>query len=571
MSPWIRMANNSSLAPASQSLLLNYWSSWLPTAAIYTSLKHKDFLVALAAIGSVLFKVLIIISTGLLTLANLLVEPTYTQFTTSTTFQDSANMNNAGNLAYFIWEGIQANNLSYPPGTNEQHAFQSFHSPMFPKGAILEAEVDAFSAALECEVADMEFRDWSVLASETSSIDRKRSSQPTSHPNKVQPRLLISTGDNHIQDMTVSVPSCSMTGCGFPGQQSFLLDDPVTTKQNEVAGFGTFLICPCANKSEERMLLLAGAIMQGGTTGTTANSTFTHFTLVNSTQFICTATYAINRALVITNTTSQVPANVEILSSFPNRTLANLNATDVQDVFWSVGGVVALDAAMAQDGVLTPSDISTRLMTINPDALVNVTQNYFQSLLAQVARTTLLGPDDTTITGTTLAFMDRLVLRTVSVRIIEVHLILLLLSAVAMIFLIPKAGVVPRDPDSVGGLSILISESDDLKKSLMGMGPSPSKHIEDWISGNGYQTKNSLKSGQYNFSIQRRLLEGYPEKQEGSIPRLNADTIEWWKPFGASKYAQALGISSAVSVVIALELILRDSGLHNGLINLDPT
>jgi hypothetical protein len=66
------MLKHSSLA--ARSLLLNYWSYNLPTTAIYEALKHIDFLVALSATKTLVFKIAIIVSTGDLTLSNLLVE-----------------------------------------------------------------------------------------------------------------------------------------------------------------------------------------------------------------------------------------------------------------------------------------------------------------------------------------------------------------------------------------------------------------------------------------------------------------------------------------------------------------
>ena len=65
--PWNRLSQK--MAPASDSLLLNYIFQSLPFA-ILNSLRKRDFIVSIARIVSIILKIVITLSTGLISLAN---------------------------------------------------------------------------------------------------------------------------------------------------------------------------------------------------------------------------------------------------------------------------------------------------------------------------------------------------------------------------------------------------------------------------------------------------------------------------------------------------------------------
>lgn len=555
------MASHS--APASRTLLLNYWAYFLPTTTIYKALKTNDFLVALSVIGSLAFKIITVVSTGLLTLDNLLVEQHNVPLIASTTFVgDDGRLGDIGDLPFYVYQGVQLANLPYPEGTNQQFAFQSFHSAKNQNGSISRADLDAFSGNLECERAQMNFGNWEVKVYASENATNVSTSGPDLQPN-----------------ITISIPSCSINfttpNLGPYCDRPKILS--TNTTQTAIGPIGIYSLCRCANSQESRFAILVGAAMQGGST-VDANPTVT-YNLVNSTQLICSSTYAINRALITTNWT-QGTARVELLPEAGNRTLTNVTGLDLANAF---GETIARAVARVPLDSLNPflghlhnavSQAGNPSLTnlMSTDTLGNLSNSYFRTLTAQIARTALLKGDSIPITGTSWDFESRLVLRLLSVRIIEAVLIVLLLFSGAMIFLIPNNGIMPLDPDSIGGLAILISKSAELKRSLTGMGLSPLSSISDRISSNRYQTTVTFEGAQRTFEIQQpeHILQVSPNKQEAESLCPQNDTVTWWRPFGATIYARLLALASVIATVIALELVLRDSQRHVGFAGVDP-
>ena len=67
ITPWNRLSQK--ITPASHSLLLNYMFQSLPFALL-NSLRKRDFIVSIARIVSIILKIVITLSTGLISLAN---------------------------------------------------------------------------------------------------------------------------------------------------------------------------------------------------------------------------------------------------------------------------------------------------------------------------------------------------------------------------------------------------------------------------------------------------------------------------------------------------------------------
>jgi hypothetical protein len=383
-------------------------------------------------------------------------------------------------------------------------------------------------------------------------------------------------------NVSIFVPSCLVnftwqdlganigTYCYFP-------ETPGTDAQTPVLPAETHSLCQCANTTEHRIVLLIGAATSVEEVNIESGVDTNQYTFINSTQLICTPTYTISRALVTINTTSQLPAKVDLLSQSRNGTLASVTDIDVANAFYATSsGVVDIDLAQnsfpdidqvsfsgyLKDAVLH-ANLSSLLDLMSPETLATIANSYFQSLTAQIARNELLRQQSTPIRGTVWVMEDRLILRVISVRIIESFLILLLLFAVVIIFFLPKTGIMPLDPDCIGGLAVLISHSSELKDSLTGMGFSSRSCISNQLAGNRYQ---AMTTSAGTFKIQQ--MEDFPEilaNQQKKSSQLSE--IAWWRPYGATIYAQILAVLSAVSTIIVPELVLRDSQRNDGFAN----
>lgn len=104
LAPWERLSKGP--APARKTLLLDYVSPLQPVA-IYESLKNKDFAVAATATISVLIKLLIVLSSGLITLSRVGVHHSTIPMEIQDAFVDDNSLLGAGStVPYFILQGL---------------------------------------------------------------------------------------------------------------------------------------------------------------------------------------------------------------------------------------------------------------------------------------------------------------------------------------------------------------------------------------------------------------------------------------------------------------------------------
>ena len=151
LAPWSAMSKN--FAPAEQTLLIDYLSPASPIV-VWRSIRNKQFTVTIAVVGSLLLKLLAVLSTALFEVHQLASAKHAAAFQVTDQFS-STNMNvdttdsRPADTAF----AILTKNLTYPAGTTDRFAFQSF-IPIdnFPENASFTATVDAFSPSLACEI-----------------------------------------------------------------------------------------------------------------------------------------------------------------------------------------------------------------------------------------------------------------------------------------------------------------------------------------------------------------------------------------------------------------------------------
>jgi len=113
---------------AEQNLHLNYVTPW-SGPSLFRSLSARDFPVSLAILNSLLLKLLIIVSTGLLALENK--ERSHdTEFRMVDEFNFSLGSTNAFNSRVALW-AITEGGVPYPPGMTSEHATSSFQIASF--------------------------------------------------------------------------------------------------------------------------------------------------------------------------------------------------------------------------------------------------------------------------------------------------------------------------------------------------------------------------------------------------------------------------------------------------------
>lgn len=122
------------LASAKATLLLDYISP-SNIVTLPTALKARQYPVVLAVLASLSIKALIIVSTGLFIVQDQIIEHT-DAILLATDKYDASHFNSSSvdTRPYLNVYGIAHFNQSYPSGTTDQYAFQSFNSSRASNG-----------------------------------------------------------------------------------------------------------------------------------------------------------------------------------------------------------------------------------------------------------------------------------------------------------------------------------------------------------------------------------------------------------------------------------------------------
>ncbi|KAH8896933.1 hypothetical protein GQ53DRAFT_819183 [Thozetella sp. PMI_491] len=146
--PWMELRRGP--LPADRTIDLNYLS---PSSVIslWTSVKNHHFQVSLVILSSWLLKVLVVISTGLLSQEPQIIK-TQSDFSILGKFDlNSTGLGGQDHPEITLW-AIKQQNVSFPPGTNEEVVAESFVAPSSGIGDILTANLVVFNQDTNCEL-----------------------------------------------------------------------------------------------------------------------------------------------------------------------------------------------------------------------------------------------------------------------------------------------------------------------------------------------------------------------------------------------------------------------------------
>lgn len=552
IAPWSRLWKGS--ASADRSLLLDYISPFPPTVII-RAVKNGDLVVALSTTGSLLITLLIVISTGLLALQLITMKQQDVQLTVSTAFTNKlTGLATVGSMPLYTIQGIQNLGLSYLLGTTSQYAYQSFNSSETVNATVLRGVVDGFLAELDCDQGSLSVDGWTMW----NYYDT---------PSGVVPQT--------EQNLSVSTSSCHIPKVEITANEG--VEGAITT-------FGFFISAACANTHDndgQRILLMVGEYLQGSTVndsasgGATGYTTHTNFSIPQSTQLVCKPSYSISKVAVTLNSTrdpySTPYVDIEAIPNKRNRTLSNVHPWQIAEVQFQLTNTIVFSDDTYGFGTLDPQlafglyqrPNLTYHDLLNPYNLGDVATRSYQLFAAQIARRALMEKTQTGLQGTAYVNEARLMVRELSVRLMEAILALLSLFTMSMLVLIPKRSVVPRDPGSIAGLALSLSQSRGVLEPLRDMGSARTRQLLSALSHSLYDSKVIEGNDRPTFRVCRsRTAATVPDRAKDST-----SLFKWYRPFAVTIYARLMLLTLVIAAITALEIVLRLSQRNNGLSN----
>lgn len=572
LAPWERLSKGP--APARKTLLLDYVSPLQPVA-IYESLKNKDFAVAATATISVLIKLLIVLSSGLITLSRVGVHHSTIPMEIQDAFVDDNSLLGAGStVPYFILQGL-IEGSSYPPGISSGFAFQSVRSQL-PDTAQYQVVVDGLTTSLECEIAELDVFDFDYN---------------------------VSTHPQSVLNLTIRSPGCEVGPNTYLGPDLWSQDMPI---QLAVGRFqpvyckgGTLQPWEAEYDTNFRILIMFGLEewitnetipiepsspdCNGSNCGT---MTVVGVKMLESAQLLCTPKHGVTKVNVVKNGTEvQSVTPVHTTSEqYSNRTLTHVRpwsfaqayfdainrdittSNDSLTAFNVSQGSLFLDARM-YSLVERQLTAGTNLSSLyDPNFVQSLATTYYQQAGAVIAKQLLLKPTSFNITGSAIVMDDRLIMREWAVQwmvgVIAICTILSLFSA----FIIPQTGILHRNPNTLPGMAALVAQSPDLLEQLRYSGDAVSKTLRLQLQGPTFHSEvirhpsSGLGEPNQSFVIKDVLAENI--ERPYNFFQSESTHHHPWILHPASRLGLGLFL---LALVVTFEVTLHQSRSHDGL------
>lgn len=536
--PWKAMTKGP--LPADKALLTDHVSTW-GVSVFMSGIRARHFAISFVSAGSFLIKLAIIFSTALLSLetqrffddgAVMQLEDTFTGFGSGNTSYIQPVINAIGVSQY---------GLSYPPGTSETTAVQSFHATktITDPSSMIFANVNAFSADMICE-------DGIVSSVSGAQCDESAGCDTVSY------------------NLTVSSNTCTTNS----SQVSASVNGSTSQYYGSVSG-------SCCLGEEDfssnyRFTIISGHQPISYSDGA-GNAT-------QSTALICKPIYQVCRAPV---------------ALFLNGTILfaqgmNMSCSSITDVAgWDVGTAVMDTIDYASGSSLldfsTPSvgydgatiDIDAFFKTMNATALpsnLNEFQNItyleltarhlFSEIAAQVAKTRLMEPVGMQIPGTIVEFTQRVYVQEVSLRFLETIFALLIAISMLTLLLRPSSST-PSDTSTIAGMAAVIARSPRTAAAFRGLGSSSEIDLKQHLAGKTCHSVITNESNRPHF----RLMT----TSGGDYTGATTNRITWWRPTSLSIYVRSALIIIPVALIAVLESVYQHSEKNYGLANVDES
>lgn len=553
--PWIRMLNTQ--VEANKSLLLDYVSLSEP-AAVFKSIKIKDWLVTIPAIAGIIFKLIIIFSVAFITPKVTTVANHKVATTIQSEFIDSVSgLDNAGSLPYFTLAALAVDNITFPNGVTSRAAYTPFISDI-PELKQITAGVDGFIGDMKCEEAEL------TLSS-----------------------MRLQNGNAMLLNMTLSDGKCS-------SNQTITSTKLANTSNEDLPRmFLAFQLARCGNsaKDDDQRIAVMASILdvdidQLKRQSRTSNNRF-NGAISTSAAFLCKPNYIITKIKVsktpeavlsvtpaqqATNTTlSQVPAWTvarAMFSTFESDQVRRLKLLAAStNSSYSREAIVDIDEAMSAAIVLSSrdgGDLPSLASLTDIDTLRRLSENFFTQYSAVIARYAMMEPSTSTSTAIASYVERRIVVRPVPAYIITVFLAICFVLVVSTMFLVPRKGFLPRDPSTIVGMASVVAHSHPLVECLKGMGAAPNKNLRARLDGSTY-----MSGAEGHEKLENPNL-GYYHIFGGNTPPANVlprrfDSSGWRQPVTLHGLIRLIYILVLACIIIGFEISLRVSQRNDGL------
>jgi hypothetical protein len=549
--PWLRLTKTKRPVSAEQTILADYLDMWAHQV-FFTACRHRDWLVILSTATTVALLAATVLSTSLLNLAPVRVAQPVPVTLQSTFRNDASSMEDAGTGAFLTLMGLVNNTLPFPDGTSSRFVHQRFTYDNTKGGPVTEmrAVVDGMAVDVRCEGARLD--GW----------------------------------ENHLSDMDfrISTPDCRL-------ESKMDKDSPISAHRDMIARYwGGY--CNDGTRQPEDFRI-GVIVMELDQYYPVRQPPAISGSLHRSTQLICSPTYS----LVKLDTVSQAGSiqRLAVAEGSPASMLGHVGLGDMMAFMhgrsmparvadWArypdiCGGFASLPEYCAKGQSIDldqrlvlalllygPSPTPPLSSLFDAPILGNFTAYFLQQYIIQAVNEGLTEPTSETITGTSRALVDRLLVRSLSTHWMVACLAAAMVLAAIIATLAPRGGVLPRPPNTIVGIALNLA----VRGGMLQMLSNPAVRVKIQHKRHVGLPNSSLSNIKQLWTWPRRLTRilgreeaGFSEIESASYPTSPVETTTW--PLAIRPLTRSVVILTILGLIIALERLLRKSQQSNGL------
>lgn len=584
LAPWEHMRKGD--AEVTESLLLDYISP-IQLASLVSAVKRRDFVVVSTILGFLLLKLIVVSSTGLLSLTPILLETPDFSLVATTRLSESLNSSNISvtNSPVYTYYGSMTYGLPFPRGSANGIAFPSIEPNInTPESAIVRTEVDAFVPQFDCEdvtVSNIRYPATSNYSYSSSSVLEATIETPSCRFNR---------------DLSLVVPNGQMGG--LPPRRWTPLLIPIECDTHTVSDIcaayynGSWRAWPgepCyfspsrlyhypSNFSSDyiRWLFVMHDISYVQTFSNSLPESVHNTTphLNGFAAVLCRPSYSIERINLTfedTRISTQNGIKFNLPDTVSNKSILGLSNGNLSMlVLSSLKHSSILEGPQSYSAESSPEadlpDTVFKIMaqvgnTSNYSSLLDVhvmaisARHVFTNIAAQVAREYLMVPGANRLQGHVTYIQDRLIVQEMSLwTMVAAFTVLGILTG--FVLLKRPREVVPRDPDPIGGITTFLIMSESLQNLLAKSGHFDTKTIRARLKDFRYSIHSIPE-----FRIQ---ANGEIHNEKAVSSRL---PDHYWRPVVIRKLVVIAILVVPPAFIIILEILQRISDRYNGFLS----
>lgn len=193
----------------------------------------------------------------------------------------------------------------------------------------------------------------------------------------------------------------------------------------------------------------------------------------------------------------------------------------------------------------------------NLSALYATVTKSYSSFTAQLARAYFTAPSNKTMSGQIQGQQSRLIVRSLPLGLMIATIGIMILIGAILWHIAPRA-VVPRDPTSIGGSALILTQNSAFLDIFVNTG-----HLDQLALSNHLKESTFISHVSWHERKSQFLVSSLPAEQaEPSTARTEQG---WWKPFATTNYFKLTILVIIVASIVVLEILYRLSTRPQGL------